>query len=519
MKSERTKNASRNIVFGTLLKLYQIFFPFLIRTVMIYFLGVEYVGLNSLFSSVLQVLNLAELGVGSAMIFSMYKPISEDDTVTICALMRLYKIYYRIIGFVILGLGLLLLPFIPRLINGAVPDNLNIYTLYLLNLGATVFSYWLFAYKNCLLTAYQRVDVISKIQLVTSTIQYTLQIIAIIFIKDYYVFLLIALLIQIINNVMTAKMSDKMYPSCKAVGALDSEYVRQINQRVKDLFTAKIGGVIVNSVDSIVISAFLGLTALAIYQNYFYILTAIIGFLTVIYKSCLASIGNSIVTENVEKNYQDFKKISFICFWLFGICIVCFLCLFQPFMEIWVGKDLLLSFGMIVLFCVYFYAYELMNLFSMYKDAAGIWHQDRYRPLIEAGCNLFMNLIFVNVMGLYGILLSTILSMLCVSLPWLYRNLFKYVFKRKSQDYTVLLLKSTVVIAVVSVGTCFCCMNLPNHTVLAFVFRILICILLSNTCYIFIFSRFYEFGDVFNLINRVLRGRINFLKPILKIEE
>ena len=146
MKIEKSKNASRNIIFGVLLKVYQILVPFLMRTIMMYAIGVQYLGLNSLFTSILQVLNLAELGVGSAMVFSMYKPIACNDETTICALMKLYRLYYRVIGGVILVVGMLLVPFLPRLIAEDVPANINIYYLYILNLLATVLTYWLFAY-------------------------------------------------------------------------------------------------------------------------------------------------------------------------------------------------------------------------------------------------------------------------------------------------------------------------------------------------------------------------------------
>ena len=148
MKIERTKNASRNIAFGITLKLYQIIMPFIMRTVMIYFMGVQYLGLSSLFSSILQVLNLVELGVGNALVFSMYKPIVEDDTEKICALMKLYRKYYRVIGLVIAAIGLVLTPFVPYLVKNDLPDGLNIYVLYLMNLGATVLSYWLFVTKE-----------------------------------------------------------------------------------------------------------------------------------------------------------------------------------------------------------------------------------------------------------------------------------------------------------------------------------------------------------------------------------
>ena len=176
MADSKTKNSSRNLVFGICLKVYQLLVPFLIRTIIIKILGIEYAGLNSLFTSILQVLNIAELGVGTALVFSMYKPIVEHDDKKICALMQLYKIYYRVIGLVILAIGLCITPFLSKLIKGDVPPDINIYVLYFLNLGATVLSYWLFAYKNSLFQAHQRNDVVSKVTILTNTVMYVLQI-------------------------------------------------------------------------------------------------------------------------------------------------------------------------------------------------------------------------------------------------------------------------------------------------------------------------------------------------------
>lgn len=280
-KIERAKNATRNIVFGMILKAYQIVMPFLMRTAMIYLMGVQYLGLNSLFISILQVLNLAELGVGSAMIYSMYRPIAEDDNATICALMKLYRTYYRVIGLIIAVIGCILTPFIPKLISGDIPRGLNIYILYLLNLGATVLSYWLYAYKNSILQAHQRTDIVSKVTLVTSTIQYILQLLVLWLFKNYYLYVAVMLATQALTNVATAVVADKLYPQFSPKGPLPKGEASKINGRIKDLFTAKIGGIIVNSADTIVISAFLGLTALAVYQNYYFILTSITGFITI----------------------------------------------------------------------------------------------------------------------------------------------------------------------------------------------------------------------------------------------
>ena len=216
----RKKNATRNIIFGTCLKLYQIVVPFLMRTIMIYFMGVQYLGLNSLFTSVLQVLNLAELGVGSAMVYSMYKPVAEHDNNTICALMGLYRKYYRIIGMVVLAAGCVIIPFVPHLIKSDVPEGINIYVLYVMNLLATVFTYWLYAYKNSILQAYQRNDIVSKVTIITDTIKYILQIFTIVFLKNYYMYVLVLILLQIASNIITAAVVTRMYPEYGCKGSL-----------------------------------------------------------------------------------------------------------------------------------------------------------------------------------------------------------------------------------------------------------------------------------------------------------
>ena len=397
------------------------------RTAMIYLMGVQYLGLNSLFTSALQVLNLAELGVGSAMVFSMYKPIAENDNTTICALMKLYRTYHRVIGLVIAVVGCALIPFIPRLIKSDVPADINIYILYLLNLGTTVLSYWLFAYKNSILQAHQRADVVSKVTLVTSTIQYGSQLFVLWAFHNYYLYVIVMLATQALTNIVTAVCADKLYPQFKPRGKVDKIQVQKINQRIRDLFTSRIGGVVYDSADTIVVSAFLGLTVLAVYQNYFFILNAITGFIAVVFAACTAGIGNSIVMESKEKNYQDLNKFAFIITWIAGFCSACLLCIYQPFMELWVGKDLILSFSAVVCFVIYFFVRQFNALFNLYKDASGMWHEDRLRPLIAALTNLVLNLILVKFIGIYGILLSTVLTILwlaCRGCYTIYSRLF-----------------------------------------------------------------------------------------------
>ena len=450
MKIERTKNAARNIVFDGMLKMLNMVIPFIMRSVLLHYLGVEYLGLSGLFRSLLSFLNLAELGVGSAMVFSMYKPIAEDDTESICALMRLYRTLYRAIGLFIAVVGLALTPFLRNLINGDIPPNMNLYILYFINLGYTVLSYWLFAYKSCLLDAHQRMDIISKVSLCIQLVEYTLKIISLVFLRNYYIYLIIQLLSQVAINIMIAVQASKIYPAYSPRGHLPREKVMDIMRRVRDLFTSKFSYVIFNYADTLVISAFMGLAALAVYQNYYFVLTALITFLHVIIHACMAGVGNSLVTESDEKNYRDLSRLTTLFCWLMGITSSMLLCMYQPFMQIWMGQENMLTFNYVVCFVIYYYSMGVNRLINMFKDAAGIWRKDRWRPLVGALVNLALNLATVKWLGLYGVLLSSVISIVVVQLPWLFHNLFQEVFPHKYLWQYVRLFCGFVIVAFAS---------------------------------------------------------------------
>lgn len=505
MKINRTKNAIVSSAFSILLRIYRIGISFLMRTVFVYTIGIEFLGLNSLFTSVLQMLNLAELGVGSAMVFSMYKPIAEDDEITICALMKLYKTYYRIIGTIILAIGLILTPFLPELVNKDVPSGISIYVLYLMHLSCTVLTYWLFAYKNSLFAAHQRNDVVSKVTICTDTFKYIIQLYALIVLKNYYVYILAVLFMQIVENITVAICADKKYPRYKAKGQLGKSEISQINQRIRDLFTAKLGGVVMSSVDSLIISGFLGLTVLAIYQNYFYIISSVIGILTNIYLSCMAGMGNSLITEKVEKNYKDLRTMTLLVGSISTIAVTGMLCLMQPFMVIWMGKDRLLEMGCVVCLCCYFFIYEINQLLNAYKDAAGIWRKDRFRPLVKAIVNLILSIILVNYMGVYGVLLATVLTIVVIGLPWLLNNLFTEIFKIGLKEYIILLIKVILGALLSCIISWNLCDFVQGAGIFALVLKGIICILVSSVILIVMWHKSEEYLRLVNIVKRMLK--------------
>lgn len=494
MRIERTKNTIKNIKAGMVLRLYQTIVPFLMRTAMIYFMGVQYLGLNSLFASILQVLNMAELGIGSAMVFAMYKPIAHDDEAAICALMGLYRKYYRIVGLLIGTVGLILLPAIPYLISGDVPGELNIYVLYLLNLGQTVLTYWLFAYKNCLLQAHQRTDIVSWIAAATYTLQVVLQLAVLLLSKNYYLYVIVFIGSQLANNVITAVVVTRKFPQYRPCGKLPKEKVREINQKIRDLFTAKLGGVVLKSSDTIVISAFLGLTVLAVYQNYLFIVSSVLAIVEIILSSMMAGLGNSYVLESREKNFLDLEKFSFIFLWMIGVCTCCFLGMYQPFMEIWVGKELMLGMGEVVCFASYFFVYTTNRLLSIYKDAAGLWHEDRWRPLVTALTNLLLNLLSIKAFGIYGVLASTVISMVFVGMPWILHNIFTQFFEKKlMKQYVRQLLAHVMVTVVAGVLVVLVCNQLRMPPIPKLVLCGIVAVIVPNVLFFFCLRHMHQF--------------------------
>ena len=506
MKSSRTKNATRNIIFGFINKIVILLFPFVIRSVIIKTLGSEYLGLSSLFTSILQVLNLAELGFSSAIVYSMYKPIADKDTKTICSLMQLYKKIYRIIGTIIIIIGLGLLPFLGNLIKGNVPVNINIYLLYIIYLLNTGITYFMFAYKSALLAAHQRNDVISNIQTLTYMIQYGLQIFILFSLRNYYLYISIQILTSLLNNIIIAIITNKKYPNYLCIGEVEKAVKHDIKKRVAGLMVQRICATTRNSFDSIFISAFLGLNVVAIYSNYYSIMSSIIGVMSIITSSIIAGVGNSIVTESKEKNYKDMNKINFIYMWLSGWCTVCLACLFQPFMEIWMGKEYMFSYGVVILLCIYFYSLKMGDIRAVYSDAKGLWYENRFRAIAESIANLLLNLLLVNLLGLYGIIIGTLISLLIINFGYGSQILFKYYFtEEKISDYYIRHLTYAIVTFIICLITFFICEYLPLNGIYKLLSNLIICIIVPNILYIIAYRKTKSFKESIFLIKKIAR--------------
>lgn len=490
MKLEKSKNAKRNIIIGVINKIITMILPFIVRSVIIYKLSADYLGLNNLFSSILQVLNLTELGFSNAVVYSMYKPIAVNDSDAICALLNFYKKVYRVIGCFVLAIGLLLLPFLPHFISGEYPQDVNIYILYLVYLANTVLSYWLFAYKNAILNAFQRTDIISIVNTFSLIGMYLLQVIILFTTRNYYFYIITLPIFTVVQNMLVAYESKKLYPQYTCKGKISNSLLSEIKQQVSGLMITKLCAVSRNSFDSIFVSAFLGLVTTAIYGNYYYVMNAVITILNVISNGFLAGVGNSIVTDSREKNYADLTKINFIYMWLSGWCTVCLLCLYQPFMEVWVGENLMFSMPIVILFCVYFYSLEMGVIRGVYSDAAGLWWENRYRALTESLSNLILNYILGKLFGVIGIIVATLISILVINFGFGSQIVFRYYFKNgKIGNYFA----DHAKYAAVTFLMCLAIYSVVAHITLTgfvgLIIKAVVCCILPNLIYILVYRK------------------------------
>lgn len=504
-ENSRVKKAYKNIVWGIFNKITTIIGPFIIRSLLIKVMGGEYAGIGSLFTSILQVLNLAELGVSSAIVFSMYKPIADNNEKLISQLYNFYRKVYLLIGMVILISGIILTPFIPTIVNGNIPSDVNLIYLYLIYLLNTVISYFFFGYKESLLVANQRNDIVSNLSTVSNIFMYFIQVICILKWKNYYLYTIIIPVSTLLNNVLKSILVNKKYPNIRCSGKLNKNDRNILFKNIVGLLLTKISQVFRNSFDSIFISMFLGLMAVTKYQNYYYIMNSISVILMILCNSVISGVGNSIATESVEKNHNDFKKFYFLYNWISCWCTICLFCLFQDFMKIWLGEKYLLSNSIVLLFCIYFYSMRIGDIASVYRQAAGLWWDDKFRPIVESICNLILNYLFVKYLGVAGVLLSTIITILFINIPWSSIILFKNYFKKDVRTYFYEMLKDSLILLICgSISFYICNLVVMDNIFISFIIKVFICILVPNLLFILIYKNSKLFKESKALVLRMI---------------
>lgn len=453
MEERRTDKSIKNIIYAIVGQFFGIGISLISRLVFVKILSSEYLGLSSLFTNILTILSLTEMGFGTAMAFELYKPIAKNDKEKIKSLMKLYKKIYIIIGISIIILGIITIPVYPNLINER-PNIENLDLIYMLFVLNTAFSYFV-AYKRLLIISDQNRYIATAYRYGFYIAMNVMQIIELVLFKNYILYLIIQVLFTLLENIGISIKANKMYPYLKdkEVKEVAKRDKKHLMQNVKALFFHRFGGVVLNSTDNIVISKVLGLNWVGLYSNYYLITNALNTILNQVFSSVVASIGNLNTSNTREKMTDTFNKIFFANVWIYAVVCSAFLVLINPFIEIWLGRDYIISFGTVIVLVVNYFVYGMRRPAMAFREATGNYRKDWYSPIIEAVINIFVSIVMAKYIGLAGVFIGTIISSLCTNF-WLEPFVIcKKSLKINLKQYFLMYLKYALVVLIIVIVT------------------------------------------------------------------
>ena len=505
MTQSRVKNSAKNTFFAALNMLVQILLKFAVRIVFVRFLSVEYLGLNTLFANILQVLSLAELGVGSAIVYSMYKPVADGDTEKIKSLIGIYKKFYWIIGGVITVVGLAIIPLLPYLMSGGTTLEVNLNLVYVIYLFNTSVGYF-FAHRRALIFANQRNDIETKVSSVCLIALNAVQLVILAITKNYLLYIVILPIFTLIESVAIMLISHRLYPEIRGKAQkLTEGDKKDLVKNTAAMVGHKLGGVAVNSTDNIFISAFLGLTVLGLYSNYAYITTLMTSVLTLIITATRASIGNLIAAGNKQRAYEVFCDLSYFLFAFLIFCFSCYTALAQDFVSIFFGKELVLPFVTMLLIGINFYIMQSRAIIGAFRETTGLFWKDRYKPFFEVAINIGLDFALVIAIGLPGIVIATIVSNVVCNLTVEPYIVFKYYFGKSVKKYYLVYVLLAIAAAAVCAATFAVGYLIPVDGVLMLIVKAVVCAAVSGVLILVCSLPFKQFRNWLNILKGFLR--------------
>lgn len=434
--TSRIKNTTINSTVAIISKILIFVLQFICRTVFIRILNTEYLGINGLFSNILTILSLAELGIGSAIIFKLYKPIAENDTEKIKTYMKFYQKVYILIGLIISAIGIAIIPFIKYMINDVPDIKENIYVIYILFLANSTIFYF-FTYKKSLVISYQKEYIITIINFIVNVIQNIVQIIILLITKSYILYLVIQILSTFLDNYISAKKADKMYPFIKEkeYQKISKSEEKSIFSDVKSLVLYKIGTILSSGTDNIIISTFIGVKEVGLLSNYTTITNSILGFLLSFFNGFTASVGNLNTEEDDEKKESVFYQILLLSFLICGVVSIAIILLSNDFISIWLGNEYILNFSVCFALGFNIYVEGMRFVNYTFRDTMGLFKKGRLIPLISSICNVILSVILVQFWGMFGVLIATGITNLFITTMYDPYIIHKYKFNTSSKRY------------------------------------------------------------------------------------
>lgn len=457
MENSRLKNSALNFASGFLGRALTILLNFVVRTIFIYCLNEAYLSVNGLYSNILTVLSLAELGFGSAMVYRMYAPVAVKDYQKTAALLQFYKKIYIIIGVVIFLLGLCVIPFMDYIIKDK-PDISGLTLYYILFLVNTSISYWFSSYKASVLYADQKEYIKTNVQNTMAILQSGLQIVLLFLFGKYLLYLLVQLVGNIFLNLYVAHLVDKRYPEIQTYqgASLSAEERVQIRKDTEALVLSRFGHVALNGTDNIIISAVVGVLWVGRLSNYTLICDSVTSVLCQITAAITGSLGNFFATEDKHAGYALFKKVEFLNFWLYGFSFIALVTLLDPFVQIWAGGRFVLGLPISIAIAINFFAAGYMNTLWVFRSTLGLFKQGKFRPILVAILNIALSIVLGKLWGVFGVLFATFLSRAAISLWYDPLILHRYGFEVSCKPFFAryfrrVLLLTAVLIAMLTI--------------------------------------------------------------------
>lgn len=506
MKTERVKNSVFNSISNVFIALTTTVLSFVLRTIFIKKLGEQCLGLEGLFTNILSLLSLAELGFSSAISFSLYEPLSKKDNKQLKVLMNYFKNVYRKIGITIFVIGIFVMPFLPLIANGyTVSYNIYlIFLLYLINTSSTYFT----SYNSVLLEADQKNYKVTHIRLLFRILLYSLQLLIIVFYENFIIYLLVSIALGFIERIITYYYIQRMYKNISTIklsnDKLDTKTKQTINQNIKGILFHRVGDFAVNGTDNILISSIINISTTGMYANYLSIVGVIKTMLNSLINSVTASFGNLNVEETPEVKYNVFKTINIIAYYMVGVCTICFFVIANDFITFWVGSKFLFSFSTVVLISINIYLACMLMPVNVVKNSTGLYYIDRYIGLLQAIINLVISVVFGVLFGLNGILVGTTISYI-TTVSWTKPYvIYKKVFNKSVFSYIKEFLIGTVTVLLV----CLCCNYIFNNIALniplfiAMIVKCITCIVIFSILFIIIYHNDSQFKYIVKLLKR-----------------
>lgn len=503
-QGSRSENSLRNTAVGIINKLITLIVSFISRTIFIQLLGAQYLGVNALYSNILTVLSLADLGMGNVMIYSMYKPILEKDETQICSLLYYFKKIYIKIAVCISIIGISIIPFLGIIVNSSLPHSRIIiyYLLFLLNSVASYFA----IYKSALINADQKVYINNLYFTVFLLIQNIVQIVFLLITKNYMIFLCIQIICTLLNNISISFRADQLYPFIKKKVTKIKFDIRLVGNNIKSMFLCKVGTVIMNNTDNILISMILGTIYVGFYSNYCLIITNISTFINIIVQAMYSSLGNLNASNEIEKSYKIFNGLLLFFHWLSAFCTLCFLLVLNDFITIWIGKSYILGFNIVFAIAANFYLQNIVNPVWMFRETMGLFKEIKYTMIIASAINLILSIILGYYLGLFGILIATVIARILTTLWYEPFILYKKKFHKRVKAYYCKQIKYMLTTGAAVLIASLLCRNLPVSLPYIFL-KISTSFLSVSLSFVIINYRKEEFIMLFDYALRFIRKK------------